>query len=74
VLSSPDELRAHARAWDDLWQASASRLPSLRAEPLAVWIESFATGQAVRLIVVEDADFSGLLTDTLGKKRGDGTG
>lgn len=55
LLSSPDELREHAGAWNDLWQASPTCLPSVRAEPLAEWLEAFAADEPVRLIVVEDA-------------------
>jgi CelD/BcsL family acetyltransferase involved in cellulose biosynthesis len=55
LLRSADELRQHAAAWDELWQASPVRLPSVRAEPLAAWLEAFAAREPVRLVVAHEA-------------------
>jgi CelD/BcsL family acetyltransferase involved in cellulose biosynthesis len=53
-LSSLDALQREATAWNDLWSRSHSVRPTARAEHLAIWHESFATGRPLRAIVVED--------------------
>ncbi len=40
-ITTIEELRYMATAWDDLWRRSAATLPSLRAELLAQWLECF---------------------------------
>jgi CelD/BcsL family acetyltransferase involved in cellulose biosynthesis len=41
-IRSPDELRAAAADWDDLWLRSDVTFPTIRAELLAQWLERFA--------------------------------
>ncbi len=56
VLQSVDALRALAGDWDDLWQRSDLTMPTVRAEPVALWIEQFGAGRRVRLITVRQGD------------------
>jgi CelD/BcsL family acetyltransferase involved in cellulose biosynthesis len=53
-LTSLDELRAAAPAWDDLWQRSDCTSPLARAEMVARWIEHFASDARLCVAVVED--------------------
>lgn len=53
-LSSPDEVRSVAAAWDRLWQRSAVSQPLVRAELVAQWLEHFRPGADTRVLVVED--------------------
>jgi CelD/BcsL family acetyltransferase involved in cellulose biosynthesis len=53
-LESLAELRRAAPTWDDLWECSASTLPTARAELIAQWCESFAAKQPFMALVVED--------------------
>ncbi len=41
-ITSPDDLRAQAGVWDDLWERSHVSLPTARAEAVALWLEHFA--------------------------------
>jgi CelD/BcsL family acetyltransferase involved in cellulose biosynthesis len=52
-LTSLDELRAAAPAWDDLWERSDCTSPLARAEMVAHWIEHFAPNNRLRVAVVE---------------------
>jgi CelD/BcsL family acetyltransferase involved in cellulose biosynthesis len=56
AISSVDELRAAAPAWDDLWWRSDVAMPLLRAELLAQWIEQFKARAAFRALVVAEGD------------------
>jgi CelD/BcsL family acetyltransferase involved in cellulose biosynthesis len=56
ILTSANELRQHAAAWDRLWRRSLATTPTCQSEPLAVWIESFAPTAALALLVVRDGD------------------
>ena len=40
-ITSLDDLRNNAGAWDDLWWRSGTELPTARAEMLAQWVEQF---------------------------------
>lgn len=51
-LDSIDSIRRAAAEWDDLWQHSALTLPSMRAEPLCLWLAHFARDAQVRALVV----------------------
>ena len=51
-LTSVEQLRAAADAWDDLWRRSDVALPIVRAEPLAQWIEHFSPRGAFHALVV----------------------
>jgi CelD/BcsL family acetyltransferase involved in cellulose biosynthesis len=53
-LTSLEELRAAAPAWNDLWQRSDCTSPLARAEMVAHWIEHFVTDARLRVAVVED--------------------
>lgn len=46
------ELRAAAAAWNDLWERTPGAPPTARAEPLAVWLESFAVADSISLYAV----------------------
>jgi hypothetical protein len=52
-LTSLEEIRAAAPAWDDLWQRSDCTSPFARAEMVAGWIEHFAPNTPLRIAVVE---------------------
>ncbi|MBX9790328.1 MAG: GNAT family N-acetyltransferase [Pirellulales bacterium] len=53
--------------WNELWQRSPTHNPAVRAEPLAAWLDSFATRAALRAIVVEaDGRFVAALPLVLG--------
>ena len=52
VLESTDALRSAAEDWDDLWQRSSVTMPTLRAEPAAAWIDTFARDRRLRLLTV----------------------
>jgi hypothetical protein len=52
-LTSLDEIRAAAPAWDDLWLRSDCTSPLARAEMVAQWIEQFAPNHRLRVAVVE---------------------
>jgi len=43
-ITSVDELRDNADAWDDLWLRSDVETPTARAELLEQWLEYFAPG------------------------------
>src|SRR5438046_1006405 len=53
TLTSADELLNRAAAWDDLWRRSQVALPTLQAEPIALWLRQFAPGGGFRGFVVE---------------------
>jgi len=50
---SSQELRDAAEAWDRLWDASATSIPSVRAEPIALWCDTFAAPDALDAWLVE---------------------
>ncbi len=52
-LSHPDELRARADAWDELWLRSPTTSSTCRAETMAYWVERFAPGAEFRVLAVE---------------------
>jgi len=56
VLDSADALRATAREWDDLWRRSDVTLPTVCAEPAALWIDTFAPDATIRIVTVRLAD------------------
>ena len=56
VIGSIDELRGLNPAWDDLWLRSEVALPTLRAEHVALWVDSFAADAPFRALVVEDGN------------------
>ncbi len=51
-LSSVEELRAEASAWDDLWWRSDVAVPIARAELVARWVEHFHPHGQFRALVV----------------------
>lgn len=53
-ITSLDELRSFASAWDDLWRRSDVTLPMARAEMIAQWVEEFSPEAEFRALVVED--------------------
>ncbi|MHC4399332.1 MAG: GNAT family N-acetyltransferase [Planctomycetota bacterium] len=55
-LDSVEQLREVTPAWDRLWHRSAVSLPTVRAEPVAQWVEQFAPRAAFRGLVVEQDD------------------
>jgi len=52
-LTSPEDLRRAAPAWDDLWWRSDVTRPTARAELVAQWIEQFAPRAPFHALVVE---------------------
>lgn len=56
VVDSVEALRAHAEAWDQLWRRSRVALPTARAEPLAIWLESFAARRPFRALVAREGE------------------
>lgn len=52
-IRSPDELRAHAAAWDDLWTRSEAHAPMARAAFVAHWLDTFAPKADFHAVVVE---------------------
>jgi CelD/BcsL family acetyltransferase involved in cellulose biosynthesis len=56
ILKSFRDFDELAGRWNDLWQRSEVTSPIVRAEPLRNWLECFAPGQKVRVIVVEEQD------------------
>ncbi len=52
-VTSIEQLRQCAAAWDDLWLRSDVTMPTVRAEPLARWIEQFAPGADFHALAVE---------------------
>ncbi|MFZ5829509.1 MAG: GNAT family N-acetyltransferase [Planctomycetota bacterium] len=52
-FTSLDQLQEHAAAWDDLWWRSDVALPTARAELTMQWIEHFAPGARLHLLVAE---------------------
>lgn len=56
IWNSLGQLRSHADDWDALWQRSSAITPVARAEPLAIWLESFSRPNAFRAIVVQDGN------------------
>lgn len=62
TLTSIDEIRAAADAWDRLWQQSDVSLPTARAELTAQWLEHFAPRATLRVLTVEqDGELLALL-------------
>jgi CelD/BcsL family acetyltransferase involved in cellulose biosynthesis len=53
-LTSIDDLRRAAPAWDDLWWRSDVSSPTARAELLAQWLERFAAKRDFHAFVVEE--------------------
>ncbi len=53
-LTSIDDLRSVAPAWDDLWWRSDVALPTARAELLAQWLARFAAHKDFHAFVVEE--------------------
>jgi CelD/BcsL family acetyltransferase involved in cellulose biosynthesis len=53
-MTSLDELRANAPAWDDLWWRSEVTIPTARAELVAQWVEQFAPHSEFHALAVED--------------------
>lgn len=52
-LTSIDEIRGAAPAWDRLWERSDVSLPTVRAETAALWLEHFAPRSTVRVLIVQ---------------------
>jgi CelD/BcsL family acetyltransferase involved in cellulose biosynthesis len=53
-LTSIDDLRSVAPAWDDLWWRSEVALPTARAELLAQWLEWFAPRGGFHAFAVDE--------------------
>ncbi len=53
-MNSTPELLDRRFAWNDLWQRSDCAWPTMRAEPLAQWIDTFSPRTAVRILMVEE--------------------
>jgi CelD/BcsL family acetyltransferase involved in cellulose biosynthesis len=55
ILNAGDVAAAGSR-WNDLWQRSEVTSPTVRAESLQNWLQSFAPGAEFRAVVVEQQD------------------
>lgn len=55
-ITTVEELRARAPAWDDLWRRSAVALPTARAELTALWLDHFAPRAWFLGLTVSDGD------------------
>ncbi len=53
-LTSVEELRAAAAAWDDLWWRSDVTMPTVRAELMAQWVEQFKPRADFHALIVAD--------------------
>ena len=61
-LESIERLRAAADAWDDLWRRSETTIPTVRAELVALWLETYApTSPFCALVVEQDGRMVGAL-------------
>lgn len=54
TLNSTRELLDNTARWNNLWQRSECSWPTMRAEPLAQWLDTFAADSATQILVVED--------------------
>lgn len=54
TIKSTAELLQHSRSWNDLWQRSDCGWPTMRAEPLAQWLATFASTARVQILVVDN--------------------
>ena len=52
-VTSIEQLRSVATAWDDLWWRSDAAMPTLRAELIAQWMEHFAPRAEFHALAVE---------------------
>jgi CelD/BcsL family acetyltransferase involved in cellulose biosynthesis len=70
VIETSDEFRRCQSAWDRLWEASDLCLPTLRARPLGLFLETFRLGGGTRILVAEDGtDFVAALPLVLGRRK-----
>lgn len=53
VLHSTSQLLGHAADWNDLWQRSQCSWPTMRAEPLAQWCNTFCPRAKLQLLIAE---------------------
>jgi len=53
---SSDELRSGAESWNRLWEASATSIPSVRVEPIALWCDAFLGADALDAWLLEVND------------------
>ena len=56
VLESTDALRAIAHDWDDLWRRSNVTMPTLRAEPATLWIDTFTPEARLHILTVRQGN------------------
>lgn len=54
VIEGLAGLRLWADRWNDLWERSEFRLPTMRAECMALWLETFAAGADFRIFAIEE--------------------
>lgn len=55
ILTSREELRAVAPAWNELWRHSTA-LPLAQAEPIDAWLDAFAPRHSLRAVLVWQGD------------------
>ena len=53
-LSAPNELMAIRSQWNDLWERSFARQPTVRAEALLNWLDHFSGNREFRALCVEE--------------------
>ncbi len=52
-LSGTDQLRAYAQPWNELWQRSYSAQPTVRAEGIELWCNTFGRDKPLSAFAVE---------------------
>lgn len=55
IIRSIAELLDHAAAWDDLWNRSATTIPTVQATAIAQWLAQFGEGYRFLAVAVEEA-------------------
>ena len=56
ITLSLADLHEHATQWNDLWQRSEAEFPTVRAEGIRLWCESFAPKARFAALVVVEGD------------------
>jgi len=69
-ITSTNQLRSVADRWDELWRRSEISLPTAKAEPLSLWVETCApAADFFALVVEEDGRWTAALPLVGGKLR-----
>lgn len=55
ILEGTGGLLAVASAWNELWQQSDARQPTVRVEGICAWLDAFGDGRQFKAVCVEEA-------------------